>query len=95
MYGSCESGTVCSNNTLPTTEEIFAAMGYALIKVPREPSICPVFHQPEKPELYCDKQIFDKDAVFVVSGMGVVAGEELYKELFQKLRNGTLLLWWE
>ena len=96
MYRSYEGVSSATIETkLPTMEEIFAAMGYTLIKVPREPSICPIFYQPEKPELHLNKCLFDKREAFIVAGIGVVAGEILYNELFQKLKNGTLLLWWE
>ncbi len=74
----------------PTIEEIFSAMSYVLIKVPREPSICPVFHQPEVPELYCSEIINEQEA-FVISGMGVVAGKCAY----ERLKNCKLLLWWD
>ena len=94
IYGNNECGTVSFDVEGPKEMmvSLYALLlGKRLMWVPREPSICPLFHQPEEPELYCDNQIFDKDAIFVVSGMGVVVGEEAYK----KLNDGNTVLRWE
>ena len=70
--------------------ELYALLGKRLIFVPREPSICPGFHQPDEPELYLDEHI-EMDKGHVVAGLGVVAGEESYK----KLNDGNTVLMWE
>ena len=92
MYGNDERGTVCSDVSfsLVAIEDIFAAMGYRLIKVPKSPSICPIFHQPKKPELFCSEYI-DEDTIYIIAGMGIVAGEKMYK----KLNDGKTILWWD
>ncbi len=71
-------------------EELYAMMGKHLISIPKGPSICPSFHQPKEPELYCCEHI-DTDQAFVIAGMGVVAGEEAFK----KLNDGNTILRWE
>ena len=91
IYGNNSCGTKSFETKLPTTEDIFASMGYILIKVPKGPSICPIFHQSKDPELFCDERLLDKDAIYIISGMGIVAGEDAYK----KLKNSKLLLWWK
>ncbi len=95
MYGVNDCGTVCSFDVDGSKEmmvNLYASLlGKQLIWIPRGPSICPVFRQPEKPELYCDSQILDKNAAYIISGMGVVAGEEAYK----KLNDDNTVLQWE
>ncbi len=92
INGDNNCGTICSDsNSSVTIEEIAAIIGIRLIKVPKRSPAWPLPHQSEKPELFCDKNIPNKNIVFIVAGMGVVAGEDMY----ERLNDGNTVLWWE
>ncbi len=91
MYEYVDTSTVFDvEGSREMMVELYASLlSKRLIFVPKEPSICPVFHQPVEPELYCDKNI-ERDKSYIVAGMGVVAGEEAYRILND---SNTILSW--
>ena len=76
---------------IPSLEEMYAAMDIYYIEVPKEPSAFSMFSLPERPELFEDQNlVIEKDNIFIVAGLGVVASKEAYEKL-----NGYCIIEWE
>ena len=85
FYSSIQStGTVVNPDgfSIPSLEEICAAMDIYYIKVPKEPTAFSMFPLPERPKLFEDQNLgIEEDQVHIITGMGVVASKEAYKKL--------------